>query len=89
MLKALAEFPRIVVQAADAREPHRIAFYAHELATLFHSHWNRGKDRQDLRFVNEKSRSLTEARLALVTAVALVLSSALAILGVSAPEEMR
>jgi len=89
LLKALAEFPRIVAQAADAREPHRVAFYAHDLATLFHSHWNRGKDRQDLRFVNEKSRSLTEARLALVAGIALVLGSALAILGVSAPEEMR
>jgi arginyl-tRNA synthetase len=42
-----------------------------------------------LRFVNEKSRSLTEARLALVAGIALVLGSALAILGVSAPEEMR
>ncbi len=89
MMKALAEFPRAVLQAAEAREPHRIAFYAHDLATLFHSHWNRGKDRQDLRFVNEKRRSLTEARLALVTAIAHVLSSALAILGVSAPDEMR
>jgi arginyl-tRNA synthetase len=89
LLKAVAQYPRVVQQAAEAREPHRVAFYAHDLATYFHSHWNRGKDRQDLRFVNENSRSLTEARLALVTAIAIVLSSALAILGVSAPEEMR
>ena len=89
MMKTLSNFPRVVAQAAEAREPHRVAFYAHELATVFHSHWNRGKDRPDLRFVNEKSRSLTEARLAIVTAIAIVLSSALAILGVGAPEEMR
>ena len=75
--------------SADAREPHRIAFYAHELATQFHSHWNKGKDSPHLRFVNGKERILSEARLALVTAIAIVLASALSILGVSAPEEMR
>ena len=89
LMQAIAQFPRVVLQAAEAREPHRIAFYAHDLATYFHSHWNRGKERQDLKFVNELSRNVTEARLALVSAIALVLSSALAILGVSAPEEMR
>ena len=89
LMQAIAQFPRVVLQAAEAREPHRIAFYAHDLATHFHSHWNRGKDLVHLRFVNEKSRNLTAARLALVSATALVLSSALAILGVSAPDEMR
>jgi len=89
LMRTIAQFPRVVLQAAEAREPHRIAFYAHDLATHFHSHWNRGKDLVHLRFVNEKSRNLTAARLALVSATALVLSSALAILGVSAPDEMR
>ena len=60
LMRALAQFPRVVVQAAEAREPHRIAFYAHDLATLFHSHWNRGKDSPHLRFVNEGNASLTE-----------------------------
>ena len=85
----LAEFPRIVAAAAEAREPHRIAFYAHELATAFHAHWNRGKDLPHLRFVNESERNLTTARIGLVRAVAIVIGSALRILGVSAPEEMR
>ena len=89
LMRALAQYPRSVLQAADAHEPHRIAFYAHELATRFHAHWNRGKDSYDLRFVNEINRSLTYSRLCLVTAVSLVLASALSILGVSAPEEMR
>jgi len=89
LIRTLSHYPRIVLQAADAREPHRIAFYAHELATQFHSHWNKGKDAPHLRFVNGKERILSEARLALVTAIAIVLASALSILGVSAPEEMR
>ena len=89
ILRLIAQFPRIVDQAAAAREPHRVAFYAHDLATSFHAHWNRGKDLPHLRFVNEINRDLTYARMALATSVTLVLAAALAILGVGAPEEMR
>jgi arginyl-tRNA synthetase len=89
LMRALASYPRAVVQAAEAHEPHRIAFYAHDLATLFHAQWNRGKDSPHLRYVNEGSANLTYSRIGLVTATALVLASALTILGVSAPEEMR
>ena len=89
ILRLIAQFPRIVEQAAAAREPHRIAFYAHDLATGFHAHWNRGKDMPHLRFVNEVHRDLTNARMALASAVTKVLAAALSILGVNAPEEMR
>jgi arginyl-tRNA synthetase len=89
ILRLIAQFPRIVDQAAAAREPHRIAFSAHDLATVFHAHWNRGKDLPHLRFVNEINRDLTIARMALATSVTLVLAAALTILGVNAPEEMR
>jgi len=89
LIRAMTQYPRLVQQSAEVHEPHRIAFFAHELATRFHAHWNRGKDQRDLRFVNEMNRSLSRARLALVVAVGLVLASALTILGVSAPEEMR
>ena len=89
LTRTLAQYPRTILQAADAHEPHRVAFFVHELATKFHAHWNRGKDLRDLRFVNENNRKLSYARLGLVSAVGLVLASALSILGVSAPEEMR
>jgi len=89
LLRLIAQYPRQIEAAAAAHEPHRIAFYVHELATAFHSHWNRGKDQPHLRFVNEETRYLTEARVALVVCLTRVLASGLAILGVSAPEEMR
>ncbi len=89
LIKLIAQYPRIVDSAAENDEPHRIAFYVHELASSFHGHWTRGKDRPQLRFLNEERTSLTAARLALVTALAAVLASGLEILGVSAPEEMR
>jgi arginyl-tRNA synthetase len=87
--KLIAQYPRQIEAAAAAHEPHRVAFYLHDLASAFHSHWNRGKDHPRLRFVNEENRELTRARVALVVALTRVLASGLGILGVSAPEEMR
>ncbi|WP_294541646.1 arginine--tRNA ligase [uncultured Rhodoblastus sp.] len=89
LLKYLAQYPRVIESAAAAHEPHRLAFYLHDLASFFHSHWNRGKDQPQLRFVNQDSRDLTCARLALVTGLIHVLASGLSVLGVKAPEEMR
>jgi arginyl-tRNA synthetase len=89
LVKYLAQYPRVIESAAAAHEPHRLAFYLHDLASFFHSHWNRGKDQPQLRFVNQDSRDLTCARLALVKGLIHVLASGLSVLGVKAPEEMR
>jgi arginyl-tRNA synthetase len=89
LIKKIAQWPRIVEAAAGSHEPHRLAFYLHELASEFHSHWNRGTEMPHLRFIIEDDASLTSARLTLVCGVVLVLASGLAILGVGAPEEMR
>ncbi|MGP8232131.1 MAG: arginine--tRNA ligase [Methylovirgula sp.] len=89
LIKLIGQYPRLVDAAANAHEPHRIAFYLHDLASELHGHWTRGKDQPQLRFVNEEHRDLSIARLALVSALTVVLASGLAILGVSAPDEMR
>ncbi|MBX5221582.1 arginine--tRNA ligase [Rhizobium sp. NLR8a] len=89
LVAKLAEFPRIVEAAAQSQEPHRIAFYLYDLASAFHAHWNKGKDQPELRFVNDKNRESSIARLGLVYAVASVLKSGLAITGTAAPDEMR
>ncbi len=89
LLKQVAQFPRILEAAAAAHEPHRVAFYLYELASIFHAHWTRGKDQPQLRFVNEKSREMTCVRLAMVSAIGGVIATGLGILGVSAPLEMR
>lgn len=89
LLGKMAQWPKIVEAAADAHEPHRIAFYLHDLASSLHGHWNRGKELPQLRFINADDARLTLARLGLVRAVSLVLASGLALLGVDAPEEMR
>lgn len=89
LVAKLAEYPRIVESAALSQEPHRIAFYLYDLASFFHAHWNKGKEQPELRFINDKNRELSIARLGLVRAVASVLRSGLTITGTAAPEEMR
>ncbi len=88
LIKKLAEYPRVLEQAATQYEPHRIAFYLTELAGEFHSLWNVGTGNKDLRFLVE-NQATSQARLALVKAVSIVIASGLQILGVSAPEEMK
>ena len=88
LIRLLASWPRTVAAAAVAHEPHRIAFYVHDLAAAFHGFWAKGKDDHSLRFVNPADPKLTLARLALVDAVRQVIRNGLGILGVSAPEEL-
>lgn len=89
IVKMIAAYPRMIDAAASSHEPHRVAFFVHDLASAFHSLWNKGKDSPQLRFVNQTDRNSTSARLAFVHAVRSVLASGLAVVGVTAPEEMR
>jgi arginyl-tRNA synthetase len=89
IIKRIAQFPRVVEQAARSHEPHRIAFYLYELASDLHAQWNRGIESPDLRFISSDDRELTGARAVLVKAVAKTLATGLGILGVHPAKEMR
>jgi arginyl-tRNA synthetase len=89
LARKIAQFPRVIQTAAEAHEPHRVAFFLYDLASSFHSLWNKGKDLPQLRFVNQTDQNSTQARLVLVRALKGVLSSGLSVLGVTAPDEMR
>jgi arginyl-tRNA synthetase len=89
LLRRLAQWPRAVEAASQAREPHRIAFFLYDLAADFHMLWNRGKDDATLRFLQADRPAETLARLALVAATAVVIRSGLAVMGVEPVEEMR
>ena len=88
LIRLLSSWPRIVESAAEAHEPHRIAFFLQEVAAEFHLLWTKGKDDATLRFLVAADSGLTRARLALVRAVALVIASGLAVFGVDPAEEM-
>jgi arginyl-tRNA synthetase len=89
LIRRLIAWPRMVESAAEAREPHRIAFYLYELAGDFHALWNAGRDDAALRFLQAEKPVETKARIALVAATAIVIRSGLAVLGVKPVEEMR
>ena len=88
LIREAAQFPRMVEAAAQAREPHRIAFYLNDLASAFHSFWNAGNDDPSLRMIQSDNETLTGARLFLATQVGQVIRNGLAILGVEAVEAM-
>ncbi len=89
VLRTLAAWPRMVEAAAQAHEPHRLAFYMYDLASQFHALWNKGNDAAELRFLQSEDESVSLARLALVRGVGVVIASGLAVFGVEPVEEMR
>ncbi|HZF44142.1 MAG TPA: arginine--tRNA ligase [Sphingomonadaceae bacterium] len=88
LVKLAAQFPRVVESAAVAREPHRVAFYLGDLAAAFHGVWNQGNDDPERRFLLADRPELTRARLALASGLGIIINAGLALLGVTAAEEM-
>jgi arginyl-tRNA synthetase len=88
LVKQAAQFPRIVEAAAQAREPHRIAFFLYDLAAALHAYWNLGNDRPEKRFIVAQDAQLSGARLFLAAQIGQVIRNGLALLGVDAVEEM-
>lgn len=82
VMKKIGAFPQIIAEAAKHRTPHRIANYIQETAAVFHSFYGAEK------VINADDKTLTEARLALITAVRTTIANALRLIGVSAPEKM-
>ena len=89
LAQKIAEWPRLVDIAARSNEPHRVAFYLYELASDFHGLWNKGNDDTTLRFVQDGDAATTQAKIALTSAVGVVICAGLGILGVTPVEEMR
>jgi arginyl-tRNA synthetase len=89
LIRLLAGWPRLVESAALGYEPHRFAFYLHEVASAFHGLWNSGNGENTLRFIQKDAIDLTAARLSLVRACAIVIASGLEVLGVEPLKEMR
>jgi arginyl-tRNA synthetase len=85
LLRALAEFPRVVASAAQLREPHRVARYLEDTASSFHKFYDVCRV---LPQGDEEPAPIHAARLLLVEATKTVFANGLTLLGVSAPERM-
>jgi arginyl-tRNA synthetase len=81
LIKMIDTFPEIVGGSAQTLEPHRIPYYVNDLASVFHSFYNKHR-------VVSENADLTKARLFLIKATGTVIRNALRLLGVSAPERM-
>jgi arginyl-tRNA synthetase len=88
VMRRIGEYPRLLEAAAQAHEPHRIAFYLYDLASDFHSLWSKGKESPQLRFILKDSVNMTVTRLAFLRAIRYVLANGLQILGVRPADEM-
>ena len=82
---AIAQFPQVVLAAAEVRGPHKIARYLEEIASLYHRFYN---DCRVLPMGDEKPAALHSSRALLCAATKQVLANGLELLGVSAPERM-
>ncbi|WP_245723639.1 arginine--tRNA ligase [Paramicrobacterium humi] len=85
LLGALQEFPRIVAQSAELREPHRVARYLEELAGLYHRWYD------NCRIIpkgDDPIEDVHRTRLWVNDATRQVIANGLGLLGVSAPERM-
>ena len=89
LIKQLAEWPRLLEAAAEAHEPHRIAFFLYDVAAALHAQWNRGQNNAVLRFLLPDEPQVTKARLALLQSVAFVIASGLEVFAVEPVEELR
>jgi arginyl-tRNA synthetase len=85
LLRALAEYPRVVARAAELREPHRVARYLEDTASMFHKFYDTCRV---LPQGDEDTTDQHRARLVLVAATRQVLANGLALLGVGAPDRM-
>ena len=87
ILKKLSEWPKCIDVSCNKLEPHRIPTYLYELASLFHSYWNLGKENPEKRFINDQKK-ITDDKLIFLKAISNVVKSGMNIVGVSTPDKM-
>tara|TARA_Y100000591_G_scaffold10554_1_gene8214 strand:+ start:387 stop:2120 length:1734 start_codon:yes stop_codon:yes gene_type:complete len=87
ILKKISEWPKCIDSTCKKLEPHRIPTFLYELASLFHSYWNFGKDNPEKRFIDSKKK-ISNDKLIFLKVISNVIKSGMDIVGVSVPEKM-
>jgi len=82
LIRGMVELPEVIEMVAETLEPHHLAYYAQELATLFHSFY------KQCRVVQKDEPELTRGRLRLVVAAKAVFAGTLKLMGMNVPESM-
>jgi len=84
----LISFPYIIIQISNLREPHRLCNYIEHISSIFHSLWNKGKDDESLRFIDEKNIPKTKSKLIWLTTFKIVLNNSFELIGIDSPDKM-
>ena len=87
ILRKISEWPKCIDISSKKLEPHRIPIYLYELASLFHSYWNLGKDNPEKRFINDQKK-ITDDKLIFLKTISNIIKSGMDIVGVSVPDRM-
>ena len=87
ILKKISEWPKCIDTSTNKLEAHRIPTYLYELASLFHSYWNLGKDNPEKRFINNQKK-ISNDKLIFLKAISNTIKVGMNIIGVSSPEKM-
>ena len=87
ILKKISEWPKCIEISTNKLEPHRIPVYLYDLASEFHSYWNMGKEKEELRFIS-KDKKLSDEKLVFLKSISTVIKTGMSIVGVDTPEKM-
>ncbi len=87
IIKKISEWPKCIDMSSSKLEPHRIPTYLYELASLFHSYWNLGKENPEKRFIINNN-NISEDKIIFLKLISNVIKSGMNIIGVSTPEKM-
>ncbi|MBY0581093.1 MAG: arginine--tRNA ligase, partial [Rickettsiales bacterium] len=88
LIKMLALYPKILTSCLNTLDPHKITYYLYDLACKFHQIWSKGTKEENIKFITKDNVELTKARILLVHATTLVITSGLKLLGIKAVEQM-
>ena len=87
ILQKISEWPKCIEISSARLEPHRIPTYLYELASEFHSYWNKGKEDENKRFINDQKK-ITNEKLVFLKIISNVIKSGMEIVGVNTPNKM-
>ena len=87
ILQKISEWPKCIEISSARLEPHRIPTYLYELASEFHSYWNKGKEDENKRFINDQKK-ITDEKLVFLKIISSVIKSGMEIVGVNTPNKM-
>ena len=88
IINLMISYPYLLYQSVFYNEPHRLINYLETLCSMFHSIWNKGKDNESLRFIDDANINHTRVKLFWIESFRIIIKDIFSIIGIEAPEKM-